>query len=78
MGKLVQVRDVPEGVHRKLKARAAESGMSLSEYLRGELTLLASRPTPDEFFERLHKRKPVEMPGGEAARIIRELRGPLR
>ena len=77
MGKLVQVRDVPENVHRKLKARAAESGMSLSEYLRGELALIASRPTIDEFFERLHKRKPVDLPEGWSAQVIRELRGPL-
>lgn len=51
--------------------------MSLSEYLRGELELLAARPTMDEFFERLHRRKPANLAKGESARIIRELRGPL-
>jgi plasmid stability protein len=48
MGRLVQIRDVPEPVHRTLKARAAQSGRSLSEYLRVELARLAALPTPDE------------------------------
>lgn len=78
MGKLLQVRDVPEGVHRTLKARAAQSGMSLSEYLRGELALLASRPTPDEILQRLRRRTGVELPESESpTKIIRKLRGAL-
>lgn len=78
MKKLVQVRDVPEGVHRTLKARAAESGISLSEYLRGELALIASRPTPEEVRRRLRERTPVKLPESERpAKTIRKLRGPL-
>lgn len=77
MGKLVQVRDVPEPVHRTLKARAAQSGVSLSEYLRAELARLAALPTPDEVRARLNalplRKEPRESP--EA--IIRRLRGPL-
>lgn len=79
MGKLVQVRDVPEAVHRTLKARAAQSGISLSDYLRGELALIASRPTPEEVRQRLRERTPVALPESERPdRIIRKLRGPLR
>src|SRR2546422_3904819 len=48
MAKRVQVRGVPDTVHRTLKARAAHSGISLSEYLRSELALIAARPTPEE------------------------------
>jgi plasmid stability protein len=59
MGKLVQVRDVPEDVHRTLKARAAQAGMSLSEYLRAELVRLASLPSPEEVLARLRERTPV-------------------
>jgi len=58
-GKMVQVRNVPDALHRSLKARAAMAGRSLSEYLLGELREIAERPTPAEFRERLHKRKPL-------------------
>ncbi len=77
MGKLVQVRDVPENVHRTLKARAARSGVSLSEYLRAELARLASVRSPDELRAELdaipRRKEPKESP--EA--IIRKMRGPL-
>lgn len=78
MGKLLQVRDVPEHVHRTLKARAAQSGISLSEYLRNELAMIAARPTPDEVRQRLREREAVRLPESEMPeRIIRKLRGPL-
>lgn len=73
MGRLVQVREVPEQVHRTLKARAAQSGSSLSEYLRGELALIAARPTPEEVRARLRERAPVRTRERPAA-IIRRLR----
>ena len=78
MGRLVQVRDVPESVHRTLKARAAQAGTSLSEYLRSELALIASRPTPDEVRSRLRELPPLTVPARERPEaIIRRLRGPL-
>ena len=46
---MIQIRHVPEAVHRKLKARAATKGMSLSDYLIQEITPLADLPTMDEF-----------------------------
>ncbi len=61
MSRMIQVRDVPEGLHRSLKARAANLGMSLSDYLLGELREIADRPTLAEFRERLHARKPVSV-----------------
>ena len=75
MGRLVQVRDVPEQVHRTLKARAALSGISLSEYLRAELALIAARPTPDEVRERLRRLPSLNVPARERpAAIIRRIR----
>jgi hypothetical protein len=46
MTRMVQVKGVPEGVHRTLKARAALRGQTLSHYLRGEMERLAARPSP--------------------------------
>jgi antitoxin FitA len=56
---MIQVRNVPDVLHRSLKARTAMAGMSLSDYLLAELREMAERPTLAEFRERLHKRKPL-------------------
>lgn len=72
----MQIRDVPEDVHRKLKARAALKGVSLSEYLRGLLEASASRLTPEEYVARVASREPVTL-DQPAAVTIRELRGEL-
>jgi len=61
MGKMIQIRNVPEGLHRKLKARAAQAGMSLSDYLLRELRKVAERPTMEELLERLKRRTPVHV-----------------
>jgi plasmid stability protein len=65
MGSLIQVRDVPDDVHRTLKARAAREGVSLSEYLRTELQRVAEAPTAEELLARLQARRPVK--GTEAS-----------
>lgn len=59
MSKMIQLRNVPDALHRTLKARAARAGMSLSDYLLAEIREIAERPTLAEFRERLHQRKPV-------------------
>jgi plasmid stability protein len=61
MGTLIQIRDVPDDVHRTLKARAAMSGVSLSEYLRGVLGRTAARPTPEELAARIEARGLVSL-----------------
>jgi plasmid stability protein len=61
MAKMIQVRNVPDSLHRALKARAAMAGMSLSDYLLRELREIAERPTLAEFRERLHKRSPLSI-----------------
>ncbi len=61
MSKMIQLRNVPDELHRKLKARAALEGMSLSDYLLAEIQRVAERPTLTELRARLHHRKPVSL-----------------
>ena len=70
---MIQLRNVPDELHRKLKARAAAEGMSLSAYILREAAELAERPTWEEFNRKLKKLKPIR--GGEsAAAAIRAIR----
>ena len=73
MGILIQVRDVPDDVHRRLKARAASGGVSLSEYVRTELERVAASPTPEELLDRLRARKAVR-PSESSANALRAVR----
>jgi plasmid stability protein len=73
MSKMVQIRSVPDALHRKLKSRAAESGRTLSDFLLAELERLAARPTRDEMLTRLHSRRRVTLKT-PAAVVIREER----
>jgi antitoxin FitA len=73
MSRMVQIRNVPDGLHRTLKARAAASGQTLSDYLLAELERLATRPTRDDMLARLHTRKRVTLKT-RAAVVIRDER----
>jgi len=73
MSKMIQLRNVPDGLHRSLKVRAAMAGMSLSDYLLSEIREIAERPTLAELRERLHKRRPVAAEL-DTARLLREER----
>ena len=59
MPKMIQLRNVPDSLHRKLKARAALEGLSLSDYLIDELRRFGEKPTFREMRERLSNRKAV-------------------
>ncbi|CAN5800686.1 hypothetical protein BH20ACT4_BH20ACT4_08260 [soil metagenome] len=72
MAKTIQVRDVPDDVHRRLTVRAAERRLSLSELVRAELLQLARRPTMDEMLDRLGGRPTIEVPETPAAAIADE------
>ena len=74
MGTLVQIRDVPDEVHRTLKSRAAAAGVSLSEYLRTVLERTASRPTPAELAARVQARGATKLtqPAERAVRSLRD------
>lgn len=74
MGVMVQIRNVPEPLHRRLKARAAMAGMSLSDYLLNEIRQVTERPTMDELRTRLRGRSetaPAVSPA-DAVRAERE------
>ena len=73
MSKMIQLRNVPDALHRALKARAATAGMSLSDYLLAEIKEIAERPTLTEFRARLRKRKPVAAQL-DTARLVQEER----
>ena len=68
---MIQVRNVPEEIHRTLKARAALAGRSLSDYLLEELRGLAELPTDAEIRERLASRRPFSTPE-EIVQTVRE------
>jgi plasmid stability protein len=74
MSKMIQIRNVPDALHRKLKARAAMQGKSLSDYLLAEIGRIASLPTRDEMLARLHARSRVKLrtPAAEVIRRERE------
>lgn len=56
---MIQIRNVPDALHRTLKMRSAAAGMSLSDYLLAEIRHVAERPTMAELRERLARRAPV-------------------
>ena len=70
MSKTIQLRNVPDALHRKLKAGAALEGMTLSDYLIAQLRRSAEGPTLREFMERLARRSRVVLDVSPAA-IIR-------
>jgi hypothetical protein len=57
---MIQIRNVPDQLHRELKSRAALNGMTLSDYLLGELRALATRPTMHEWLAESETWEPVE------------------
>ena len=59
MSKMIQIRNVPDALHRILKARAAEAGMSLSDYLLAEARRVAEMPTAAQMRERLRALTPM-------------------
>ncbi|QIN78629.1 hypothetical protein GBA65_08965 [Rubrobacter marinus] len=61
MAKMIQIRNVPDDLHRTLKVRAAKAGMTLSDYLLSEIERVAEKPTLQELMERLAQREPVEL-----------------
>ena len=73
---MIQLRHVPDELHRKLKARAALAGLSLSDYLLQEVRHVADRPTVAELKNRLAQRAPVStrVPPAKAVRAERDRR----
>lgn len=76
MSTMIQIRNVPDALHRELKSRAARAGMSLSDYLLREITLVAERPTLEEMRARLEHRPRTNLTldTAEAVRFERDSR----
>jgi len=76
MSTMIQIRHVPDELHRQVKARAVDAGMSLSDYLLLELRRAVERPTREELMARLKRRsrvRPKERPAA-AVRAERDAR----
>ncbi len=73
MPKMIQIRHVPDRLHRRLTARAAAAGMNLSDYLRSELEQVCAQLTPAEVRERLRELEPVNL-RESPAQTIRAMR----
>jgi len=72
MGKTLQVRNVPETLHRNLKALAAREGVSLSDLVLEELRRMGERPSRRDLFERLKRRRRVALASSVAEIIAAE------
>jgi hypothetical protein len=57
--KMIQIRNVPDDLHRALKVRAAREGTTLSELIMRELPRIANKPSLEEILERIKSREPV-------------------
>jgi len=73
MSTMIQIRNVPDALHRRLKSRAALAGMSLSDYLLSEIREVAERPSLAELRARLARRAGVE-PSVAPAQAVRDER----
>lgn len=74
MSKMIQIRNVPDALHRRLKSRAAQSGLSLSDFLLAEIGQVAEQPTMGELLDRLEAQPPFQ-PSASSAEMIRADRG---
>jgi plasmid stability protein len=76
MSVMIQIRNVPESLHRKLKVRAAMEGLSLSDFLLREARRAADQPTLSELKERLRTRPAarVTVPPADMVRTERDAR----
>lgn len=75
MSRMIQIRNVPDELHRTLKVRAAQAGMSLSDYLLREIRDVAERPTPAEMRYRLSQLEPVHVRESPEAAVRAEREG---
>jgi plasmid stability protein len=72
MSKMIQIRNVPDDVHRKLKVRAAQEGTTLSDFLLAEISAAAEQPSMTELLERLASQPPFDTEVSSAELIRRD------
>lgn len=75
MSKMIQIRNVPDQLHRELKLRAAAAGMSLSDFIKRELGSRSRRRTVREIAAETRALPPNGVTAEETVAIIREMRG---
>lgn len=75
MSKMIQIRNVPDDVHRILKVRAAAEGLSLSDYVKRDLEELAQQATIEEVFAHARARGESGITAEEIVSDLRQLRG---
>ena len=75
MSKMIQIRNVPDDVHRTLKMRAAAEGISLSDYVKRDLEELAKQATIEDIFASARARGPSGITTEEIVAGIRASRG---
>lgn len=75
MSKMIQVRNVPDEMHRALKASAAAEGLSLSDYIKRELGGVTAKASLEEIDARIRARGPSGVKRESIVRILRESRG---
>jgi plasmid stability protein len=73
MPKMIQVRNVPDRLHRELMRRARARSQTLTDYVQEILEREVARPEPEEIFRRILARDPVDLPV-PAATLIRDER----
>ena len=71
MSKMIQIRNVPDSLHRRLKAKAAMAGKSLSDFLTDELKAVADHPTLEELWARIRSHGRVELTESSAVTLRR-------
>lgn len=72
---MIQIRNVPDDVHRRLKARAAMEGMSLSDFALAQLRRSLEKPTREELRARVASREPV-LAGPGSVELVEAARSP--
>jgi plasmid stability protein len=69
---MFQIKNLPDELHLRLKVRAAQAGMSMSDYAIAELRRALEAPTREEFLAKLRKQQRVDLPRGAAAAVRAE------
>jgi antitoxin FitA len=75
MSKMIQIRNVPDDVHKTLKLRATSEGLSLSDYIKRDLEELAQQATIEDVFARARARGSSGVTSEDIVAVQRELRG---
>ena len=71
MPKMLQIRNVPDDLHGRLKARSALAGLSMSDYVLREVRQSLARPPREEVFARIAELPPIEL-DPPAAEVLRD------